>query len=178
MRVGNVNVVRNAVVRSRSSSPAYIPRLISFSCLSVIRTGVALRFSPHVLSPTRIRMPYSRRHYSSFKSVASFPDPSRPDLFYHLIDAPTPISSSQPAFALSFLPTAPLSPDSSTIIGWLPAQSSNSGSEESGLNDFKENRALIRLHSEDPNLIKHPIKSQVPRHIARSYSGGLERRGG
>jgi len=34
----------------------------------------------------------------------------------------------------------PNSPDSSTIIGWLPAGTSSNADEEAGLNDFKENR--------------------------------------
>ena len=73
----------------------------------------------------------------------SFRDPDRPDLYYHLVSPPTPVSASQPAFALSFLPTLPGPADSSAIIGWLPAvleQNSGQGrGEEAGLNDFVEN---------------------------------------
>ncbi|KAK0485029.1 hypothetical protein IW261DRAFT_1394538 [Armillaria novae-zelandiae] len=73
------------------------------------------------------------RRYNSNSPSQSFSDPTRPDLFYHLI---YPNSGSEPIFAVSFLPYAPLTPDSPTIIGWLPAQGTG---EESGLNDFTEN---------------------------------------
>ncbi|KAJ7291225.1 hypothetical protein C8J57DRAFT_1271865, partial [Mycena rebaudengoi] len=69
----------------------------------------------------------------------SFTDPTRPDLHYHLVDPPTPISSTLPAFALSFLPSPPSSGTSSTIIGWLPAATTGTD-EDAGLNDFRENR--------------------------------------
>ena len=76
----------------------------------------------------------------------SFSDPERPDLYYHLIRPPTPVSRIQPAFALSFLPTPPKIVDSSTIIGWLPAVQEEQGNgEEAGLNDFKENGELSKL---------------------------------
>jgi hypothetical protein len=87
--------------------------------------------------------PYTRAPLSS--QSTSFPDPSRPDLFYHLVDPPTPFSSSAPAFALSFLSSPPAASDSRTIIGWLPAQSKGSD-EGAGLNDFKENRTSFAIH--------------------------------
>ena len=95
-----------------------------------------LRPSPHPGSPFST---------ASSPGSTSFPDPSRPDLFYHLVDPPTPASSSSPAFALSFLSSPPPTPDSSTIIGWLPAQSSGGPSQgqEAGLNDFRENRKSL-----------------------------------
>ncbi|KAJ7625050.1 hypothetical protein DFH06DRAFT_1444804 [Mycena polygramma] len=77
----------------------------------------------------RQRCPYST-------SNESFTDPTRPDLHYHLVDPPTPLSSQLPAFALSFLP-APSS-NSSTVIGWLPA-ATTSNEDDAGLNDFREN---------------------------------------
>ncbi|KAJ7628456.1 hypothetical protein FB45DRAFT_918333 [Roridomyces roridus] len=68
-------------------------------------------------------------------SSASFTDPTRPDLHYHLVDPPTPLSSSLPAYALSFLPTLART---ATVIGWLPAATATSDAE-AGLNDFVEN---------------------------------------
>ncbi|KAJ7075110.1 hypothetical protein B0H15DRAFT_867888 [Mycena belliarum] len=82
---------------------------------------------------TRIRQPYS----TSSPSKTSFADPSRPDLHYHLVDPPTPLSSSVPAFALSFLSNLP-SATSTTVLGWLPAQTAGND-EVAGLNDFIEN---------------------------------------
>ncbi|THU97628.1 hypothetical protein K435DRAFT_753798 [Dendrothele bispora CBS 962.96] len=75
---------------------------------------------------------------SSPADSTSFPDPSRPDLFYHLIYPPSPLSNALPVYALSFLPDPPPKPDSACVIGWLPAQTEGSDAE-AGLNDFMEN---------------------------------------
>ncbi|KAI0725978.1 hypothetical protein C8Q72DRAFT_888126 [Fomitopsis betulina] len=69
----------------------------------------------------------------------SFPDPERPDLFYHLFEPPTDLSHTSPVFALSFLPTPPPSVRSCTVIGWLPASTPGAQEEGAGLNDFVEN---------------------------------------
>lgn len=84
-----------------------------------------------------------------------FPDPNRPDLFYHLVHAPTPVSQTLPAYAISFSEATPPSVNSATILGWLPAQTHASGSEgssgdkeqTSALNDFKGNRKSAYFHS-------------------------------
>jgi hypothetical protein len=97
-------------------------------------THIAFRPTRYVPRPphrvARQRCPYST-------SNKSFADPTRPDLHYHLVDPPTPLSSNLPAFALSFLP-APPSNSSSTVLGWLPA-ATESSDHEAGLNDFREN---------------------------------------
>ncbi|KAK0205105.1 hypothetical protein DFS33DRAFT_733203 [Desarmillaria ectypa] len=100
----------------------------------------ALRSTPslvrHYSRPLQHRIPqqhFDQRRYNSNSPTQSFSDPTRPDLFYHLI---YPNSASPPIFAISFLPRAPPTPDSPTIIGWLPAQGAG---EEAGLNDFTEN---------------------------------------
>ena len=54
-------------------------------------------------------------------------------LYYHLIPGPNPVSLHD-SFAISFLKTPPITPESRTIIGFLPSQG-----EEPGLADFKEN---------------------------------------
>lgn len=91
----------------------------------------------------------SKRHASASahpdSPPRSFADPSRPDLFYHLLDSHSPDSSTAalrtplplPAFALSFLEHAPRTPTSASVVGWLPAVSGAEG--DAGLNDFKEN---------------------------------------
>ena len=113
-----------------------------------------LRRAPYVTLPCisthfkQLRMPSSAtgRHFSHTCHLRTQPptslvDPSRPDLFYHLILPPNPLSSIHPAFAVSFLETEPSSPTSATILGWLPA--TGEGEEDgAGLNDFKENRVL------------------------------------
>ncbi|KAI5891214.1 uncharacterized protein SCHCODRAFT_02668600 [Schizophyllum commune H4-8] len=68
----------------------------------------------------------------------TFADPSRPDLFYHLLDPPTPLPDPNlPAYALSFLEKLPSTPHSPSVIGWLPAVAGAEG--DAGLNDFREN---------------------------------------
>lgn len=97
------------------------------------------------------------RQYSSQMTDVVFPDPNRRDIFYHLIYAPTPVSNSLPAFALSFLNEPPRAVDAPSVIGWLPAQAYASDTPEvlgtdqpaegqSALQDFRENREpLIRI---------------------------------
>ncbi|KZT28190.1 hypothetical protein NEOLEDRAFT_1087166 [Neolentinus lepideus HHB14362 ss-1] len=108
-------------------------------------------------SPSRITLPIASSRANSFCSHSkrlqfsyyystdtsqptstSFSDPIRPDLFYHLLHPPNPLSRAVPAFALSFLSNRPPTPISSTIIGWLPAQAPGEEAE-AGLNDFTEN---------------------------------------
>jgi hypothetical protein len=109
--------------------------------------------SNHLWSGPAIR----HRCYTSSAdaTIASFPDPTRPDIFYHLVRPPTPFSSSRPAFALSFLSSPPPLPDSCTIIGWLPA-ASDAAEQEAGLNDFIENRQSF-------SIILHTNKSRFER---------------
>ncbi|KAN0094710.1 hypothetical protein V8E55_002997 [Tylopilus felleus] len=105
---------------------------------------------PRLLFPTQLPLlPRARpqlritpllRRWSS--SQPPLPDPSRPDLFYHLLPLPRDPDPSQsiPVYAVSFLPTPPPSPRSATILGWLPAVT-EAGPEDvdAGLNDFVEN---------------------------------------
>ena len=76
----------------------------------------------------------------------TFEDPSRKGLFYHLVPSPTPLSATRPVFAVSFLADVPPSSESSTVLGWLPAETPGEDDCNAGLNDFLENRAL-RCHS-------------------------------
>ncbi|KAI9460679.1 hypothetical protein HD554DRAFT_2206852 [Boletus coccyginus] len=74
--------------------------------------------------------------------IAPLADPSRPDLFYHLLPLPRDPDPSQsiPVYALSFLSVPPSSPRSATVLGWLPAVTeAGTGEEDAGLNDFVEN---------------------------------------
>lgn len=73
-------------------------------------------------------------------TTTSFEDPSRRGLFYHLVQPPTPLSNTRPAFALSLLADPPSSSESSTVLGWLPAETPTDD-RDAGLNDFVENRA-------------------------------------
>ncbi|KAF9471101.1 hypothetical protein BDN70DRAFT_820464 [Pholiota conissans] len=98
------------------------------------------------------------RSYMSQTTDIVFPDPHRPDLFYHLVHAPTPLSKTLPAFALSFLDRSPSSVDSPAVIGWLPAQTYETDTPEppregrsqpeersAGLNDFIVNDKFVQL---------------------------------
>ncbi|KAH9973962.1 hypothetical protein BGW80DRAFT_1436942 [Lactifluus volemus] len=76
----------------------------------------------------------------------TFEDPSRKGLFYHLVHPPTPLSNTHPVFAVSLLPDPPPLSESSTVLGWLPAETPGDD-REAGLNDFLENpRFLPLLH--------------------------------
>ena len=115
----------------------------------------------------------SRRPYSSQMTDIVFPDPNRPDLFYHVVNPPTPISKSLPAFAISFLQHSPPRVDSSTVLGWLPAETYMTDSPDTpgmdhahqsketsaGLRDFVGNRECHlqqRCFLEDNTQIPKP----------------------
>ncbi|KAJ7481540.1 hypothetical protein FB451DRAFT_1236331 [Mycena latifolia] len=107
------------------------PRLSSSVSFPLTRYALSHRHT------TRQQHPYS--------TSTSFTDPARPDLHYHLVDPPTPLSPNLPVFALSFLSSSP-SAGSSTILGWLPARATGND-EGAGLNDFKENpKFRVLLH--------------------------------
>lgn len=90
----------------------------------------------------------STRRFTSQSKTVVFPDPVRPDLFYHLLDPPTPIANTIPAYGVSFLYERPPSMDSTEIIGWLPAHISESATDseahinedEDDMHGFHENR--------------------------------------
>ncbi|KAF8323724.1 hypothetical protein DL93DRAFT_2027985, partial [Clavulina sp. PMI_390] len=79
-------------------------------------------------------------------SQTSVEDPTRPGLFYHLVQ-----TSARPVYAVSFLHLAPKSEQSKTVIGWLPAttettsESSESAEEEAGLQDFVPNQPFLDI---------------------------------
>ncbi|RPD61644.1 hypothetical protein L226DRAFT_461226 [Lentinus tigrinus ALCF2SS1-7] len=150
--------------------PKTIPRLTNGRHLTSLRTSVrsvslaanqAVRSTSHLrsLHPASARIvptfPFTcqRRRQSNQApstqgqqgAVQSFPDPDRPDLFYHLFAPPTSLSSTTPVFALSFLETPPPSILSSTVLGWLPASGAGDGA---GLNDFVENERFRELMHE------------------------------
>ncbi|KAG6915679.1 hypothetical protein DXG01_010468 [Tephrocybe rancida] len=116
-------------------------------------------------------IPGSRHSFYSTQKV-SFSDSGRSSLFYHLVGPPTPLSRTQPAFALSFLEKPPVDSDSSTITGWLPATSVDTALEgqEPGLNDFRENRTRVfAICSCCVELMYWNSCSQVSHSAARSY---------
>ncbi|KAJ4496034.1 hypothetical protein C8J55DRAFT_553776 [Lentinula edodes] len=88
----------------------------------------------------------------------SFADHTRPDLFYHLVEPPTPLSPDVPVYALSFLPSAPPVPNSATVIGWLPASTESQTEQDAGLNDFKENIKFRHLLHE---AVKSGLQANV-----------------
>jgi hypothetical protein len=49
------------------------------------------------------------------------------------------------AYAVSFLTQPPPTPDSCTVMGWLPAETAGEADAEAGLNDFVENRTSLIL---------------------------------
>ncbi|KZO94668.1 hypothetical protein CALVIDRAFT_196277 [Calocera viscosa TUFC12733] len=118
----------------------------------------------HCLRTTALKLPKRALSAVPRSSIRSFhhspirlltlTDPSRPSLYYHLIEYPT----SPSYFALSFLPSPPALPTSRTILGFLPAlamqdpsASPPTAEEEDGdgdglgLNDFRENAPFLRV---------------------------------
>jgi len=95
----------------------------------------------------------SVQYFSSTRSIkdqssqtTTFEDPSRKGLFFHLVPPPTPLSATRPVFAVSFLADPPPFSESSTVLGWLPAETPGDD-REAGLNDFVQNpRFLPLLH--------------------------------
>lgn len=142
-----------------------------------MRSQLVRLLSPRVFSAARIpfrsALPPARPHvritplqsplcrWSS--SHPPFADPSRPDLFYHLLDDPNPS-----VYALSFLSSPPLSPRSATILGWLPAVTEATTEDvDAGLNDFVENRASVPyIHVQ--NVAHQHLLSTLPSPSARS----------
>ncbi|KAI9463952.1 hypothetical protein BJY52DRAFT_876856 [Lactarius psammicola] len=104
-------------------------------------------------SPKQQLGPLSVRHFSSTRTLrdqssqtTTFEDPSRKGLFYHLVPPPTPLSNTRPVFAVSLLADPPPFSESSTVLGWLPAETPGDD-REAGLNDFVQNpRFLPLLH--------------------------------
>ncbi|KAN0139300.1 hypothetical protein V8E53_002801 [Lactarius tabidus] len=95
--------------------------------------------------------PLSIQHFSSTRSLkdqsrqtTTFEDPSRKGLFYHLVSPPTPLSDTRPVFAVSLLADPPPFSESSTVLGWLPAETPG-GDHEAGLNDFVQNSRFLPL---------------------------------
>jgi hypothetical protein len=89
----------------------------------------------------------SVQHFSSTRSLkaqssqtTTFEDPLRKGLFFHLVPPPTPLSATRPVFAVSLLADPPPFSESSTVLGWLPAETPGDD-REAGLNDFVQNRA-------------------------------------
>ncbi|KAG7095890.1 hypothetical protein E1B28_006578 [Marasmius oreades] len=114
--------------------------------------------------PNRTRE-YSPRETSDQQGQepTSSPDPSRADLFYHLVQASP---NSYPSFAVSFLPSPPSSSESDTIIGWLPAD------EGAGLNDFKENPKFRTILHEAIKAGLREDVDEVQRNGAIQYHSG------
>ena len=144
--------VKHRISSSKLQAPRVThPRTRTSTVLRQLHTTTRRTIWPRLSIPAATplsRYSPSSRRLSSQNSqtpstyAESFPDPDRPDLFYHLFLPPTELSESTPVFALSFLPDAPVSVVSRTVVGWLPASAAAEGEGEdgAGLNDFRENR--------------------------------------
>ncbi|KAG5651630.1 hypothetical protein H0H81_008007 [Sphagnurus paluster] len=112
----------------------------SFSTRAVTQSarsiGIRFLLQNPSFNPSR-RLVVGTRAYSAQNAsrATSVPDQNRADLFYHLVQPPTPLSRDKPAHALSFLESPPANGSSCTVLGWLPTTGS-----QAGLNDFVENR--------------------------------------
>lgn len=143
----------------------------------------------------------SRRPYSSQMTDIVFPDPNRPDLYYHVVNPPTPLSRFLPAFALSFLSHSPPHVNSSTILGWLPAetyvtdspdapgmdhaQQNQTKESSAGLRDFVGNREYYvwlkgilkvdtRTIAKFVNLLHQTIESALSENLDEIWENGAK----
>lgn len=129
------SATRFPVCAIRPSSPLLCRR--SFGLFAFIRIPSA--HASRVASPTsRTNALFAR--YSTSNSAIS--DPSRPDIFYHPVSLPM-IGS---VYAVSFLAQPPPTPDSCSVMGWLPAETAGEADAEAGLNDFVENRTSLTIN--------------------------------
>jgi len=138
------------------------------------------RRAPPFSSPFSIRRFTSARvvsdgpsSSSSQTQTTSFEDPSRKRLFYHLVPPPTPLSDSRPVFAVSLLADPPPSSESSTVLGWLPAETPGDD-RGAGLNDFVENRACFppsRLARVTPHASRRAADCSLPLVIHSALPG-------
>ncbi|KAL1728349.1 hypothetical protein EV714DRAFT_215426 [Schizophyllum commune] len=124
---------------SASTRAYHISTRSQLGC-DLLQRGRAPSKSPSTLSTLQrvSRSTIFRHNSTTAVPQRTFADPSRPDLFYHLLDPPTPLPDPNlPAYALSFLEKLPSTPHSASVIGWLPAVAGAEG--DAGLNDFREN---------------------------------------
>jgi hypothetical protein len=128
---------RRAWLLRRPQSQSPLLRLASH----VERLGLAPPHSPRHFTSSPVHALPSDGPSPEIPTNTTFEDPSRKGLFYHLVPPPTPLSATRPVFAVSLLADAPPSPESSTALGWLPAETPGDDGN-AGLNDFVENRAL------------------------------------
>jgi hypothetical protein len=135
---GPINSVSRSLLARVNSSLYLSLRTRRIGLLSLSQRPISGLQMPFACQRSMKQKLYQRYRCYSSKQSAPITDPSRPELFYHILSPPTPISPSLPAYGLSFISTPPPSVDSSTIIGWLPAVSQDEG-QEASLNDFKEN---------------------------------------
>ncbi|KAG1737494.1 uncharacterized protein EDB91DRAFT_1140164 [Suillus paluster] len=128
LRVSTSAAKRFALCIARPSSSLLCSRR---SCNFLTSIPYTSKHPQTTSPPNRTHTLFAR--YSSSNSAIS--DPSRPDLFYHVVSLPM----SPSVYALSFLTQPPPTPDSCSVIGWLPAETTSEGGAEAGLNDFVEN---------------------------------------
>lgn len=138
LHAGPARLARRELALGRAAPQARAQAVRPFS---LHHTSQTCRTTPTPACMRAVARPFSSTSQTSDSAnpSTSFPDPERPDLFYHLFEPPTDISHTSPVFALSFLSTPPPFVRSCTVIGWLPASAPGEKEEGAGLNDFVEN---------------------------------------
>lgn len=131
-----------------------------FRLLLLRRVPPSARRAASLLRPRPVsRNGACARAYSNYPETThtlTETDPSRPDIFYHLVHQNL-------RFIVSFLDT----PVEEVALGWLPAQSESGG--EAGLNDFVENRAYLASgFCSTGNMLTGAQRTSVPSYMTRS----------
>ncbi|KAH6910771.1 hypothetical protein BKA70DRAFT_1271474 [Coprinopsis sp. MPI-PUGE-AT-0042] len=118
--------------RHTSTCPSFAP-----GCTSTLFTQTPARYQRGLSTSALCRASYSTS--TTFagtpqkKEHRIFQDTQRPEVFYHLVDAPTPVSATNEAYAISFIDSleAPIGDggangvgsegaNSTTVVGWVP----------------------------------------------------------
>ncbi|SRR5258708_2931714 len=108
-------------------------RALAFSCRQALRPTSAVPLGCGQVRNLKIHQ------------QTSYEDPERPGLYYHLVGGIT--NTPLPSYAVSFLEEPPKTVSSPTILGILPAASSQGEeSQEAGLHDFRPNREFHLHH--------------------------------
>lgn len=171
------NIQYTSKPRAGPAIPSRLARSLQTSCsrLQTLRASAS--------RPRRYTSSSLSTDTTSTDSDTVFADPHRPGLFYHLVPAPTPISASRPAFALSFLAEPPRAPDAPSVIGWLPAQTEEvdppgGGGQTAALRDFRENGAYYPPRFALSSGALMGTSRGVPAAATRYDCAGAARRGG
>ncbi|KAF8330754.1 uncharacterized protein EI90DRAFT_3059184 [Cantharellus anzutake] len=139
--------------------------------MHALRRSLALS-SRQAFLPTRVAivpLALSQTRHFRRPEQTSFEDPERRGLYYHLVGATT--NKELSSYAVSFLEEPPRNVSSPTILGILPAVSSEGEeSQEAGLHDFQPNSKFL-------DILHDSIKVSLERDTDETIRAEAQQRG-